>query len=241
MLKLSTLQDIFASRAFTIPDYQRGYAWDGDQRKDLLNDLEDLEKLGSEKQHYTGTIVVHKGAHAARTVVAQHFDVLDIVDGQQRLTTLVIFLWCISARLAMLQLPDAQETASEIRRAYVKFRELCKLSLNGGAHQFFQDHVIGEAPNPNPRLPAERNLLAAKQQFSAHLDERLLSANTDEERLQRLEALVALLTQRLGFVFFEVQDQAEVGVILDLTGGLRPPAAQFRVRQKVTRNGGDPA
>jgi len=227
MFKLSTLQDIFASRAFVIPDYQRSYAWEKEQRKDLLRDLEDLECLGSGRQHYTGTIVVHKGVHEARVVVTQHFDVLDIVDGQQRLTTLVIFLSCISARLAELQSSDAHETATEIRRGYVKFRELYKLTSNGGTQQFFQDHVLGDAPNPNPRLPAERNLLDAKVQFLAYLDERLRSATTDDERLQRLEGLVALLTQRLGFVFFEVQDQAEVGVMFEVMNARGKSLTQF--------------
>lgn len=227
MLKLSTLQEIFASRVFAVPDYQRGYAWGDEHRLDLLNDLEDIERLPSGKQHYTGTIVVHKGAHATRVVMTQHFDVLDIVDGQQRLTTLIIFLSCISARLETLQLADAQETATEMRRAYIKFREIYKLALNSGAQQFFQDHVLGSAPNASPRLPAERNLLAAKEQFSGYLNARLVSTDTDEERLRYLEGLVALLTQRLGFVFFEVEDQAEVGVMFEVMNARGKPLTQF--------------
>jgi hypothetical protein len=227
VLKLSTLQDIFASRAFMIPDYQRGYAWEDEQRKDLLNDLEDLERVGGGKQHYTGTLVVHKGAHEPSVVVAQHFDVLDIVDGQQRLTTLVVFLSCIATRLSALHLPEAEETAHEIRRCYVKFREIYKLTLNGSAQQFFQDHVLGDAPNPSPRLPAERNLLAVKKQFAAYLDTHVASAKTDAERIARLEALVALLTQRLGFVFFEVQHQAEVGVMFEVMNARGKPLTQF--------------
>lgn len=227
MYKLSTLQDIFASRAFVIPDYQRGYAWDDEQRQDLLNDLEDLERLESSKQHYTGTLVVHKGAHAPRTVVTQHFDILDIVDGQQRLTTLTVFLSCIAARMASLKSTEAQETAGELRRTYIKFRDLNKLSLNGGAQQFFHDYVLGNAPNPNPRLAAERNLLAAKHQFSAYLDLRLCSAATDEEQLPRLESLITLITQRLGFVFYEVHDQADVGVMFEVMNARGKPLTQF--------------
>ena len=39
--QLCSIKDIFAygERAFRIPDYQRGYSWEKDQRSDLLKDL----------------------------------------------------------------------------------------------------------------------------------------------------------------------------------------------------------
>ena len=40
--ELLTLKQVFAEgkRSFIIPDYQRGYSWEEDQRKDLLKDIE---------------------------------------------------------------------------------------------------------------------------------------------------------------------------------------------------------
>lgn len=48
------LQQLFESRVFKIPNYQRGYSWETDQIRDLLEDLE----LTIGKRHYTGTIVL---------------------------------------------------------------------------------------------------------------------------------------------------------------------------------------
>ena len=39
-----TLVDLFTSKFFIIPDYQRGYAWGEKQLIDLWDDINDLEK-----------------------------------------------------------------------------------------------------------------------------------------------------------------------------------------------------
>jgi uncharacterized protein with ParB-like and HNH nuclease domain len=70
---------------FTIPSYQRPYSWEKEQAGELLDDL--LQALGVVKvpieelnPYFLGSIVLIKGD-------APHSEV---VDGQQRLTTLVI-------------------------------------------------------------------------------------------------------------------------------------------------------
>jgi len=104
MTNLDSLQSVFKNRAFVIPDYQRGYAWEREQRQDLLNDLEDLEQIEAGKIHYTGTLVLHKGLRGAVKTPGQTFEVVDIVDGQQRLTTLVILLHTIAQTLSLIHI-----------------------------------------------------------------------------------------------------------------------------------------
>lgn len=73
---------------FNIPEYQRGYRWEKKQVADLLNDLKDFidrrsENLIKEKEFYClQPIVVYK-------IGDNHYDV---IDGQQRLTTLYLIL-----------------------------------------------------------------------------------------------------------------------------------------------------
>lgn len=80
---LKSLSDIFSrdSIQFVIPDYQRGYSWEEEQRKDLW---EDLENITDGHDHYTGMFTFCKD------VDDEH--VYYIVDGQQRLTTLIILI-----------------------------------------------------------------------------------------------------------------------------------------------------
>lgn len=69
--------------SFTIPTYQRPYAWKTDQTLQLLDDLEDSLTRGASETYFLGSIVLvrREGPNA-----------FDVIDGQQRLTTLTILL-----------------------------------------------------------------------------------------------------------------------------------------------------
>ncbi len=92
-----SLDSLFKEKIFRIPDYQRGYAWQHEQLKDFW---EDLINLSSDRSHYTGvlTLKLIPQAEVAESskeywLVDDHsYKVLHIVDGQQRLTTFIIFL-----------------------------------------------------------------------------------------------------------------------------------------------------
>ncbi|MEH2404171.1 DUF262 domain-containing protein [Nostoc sp.] len=74
--------------AFSIPAYQRPYAWTKDQASELLTDLLSFLGDGSEavtdaNPYFLGSIVLIKSEDAPKA---------DVVDGQQRLTTITILL-----------------------------------------------------------------------------------------------------------------------------------------------------
>ncbi|WP_336206276.1 DUF262 domain-containing protein [Leuconostoc suionicum] len=73
------------STLYQIPDFQRDYSWYEVQQTDFLKDL--LSNLG--KQYFFGTIIVVKSERASENAV------YSLIDGQQRLTTFVIFLQAI--------------------------------------------------------------------------------------------------------------------------------------------------
>ena len=92
-----SLDRLFKQKIFRIPDYQRGYAWQRPQYKDFW---EDLVNLAPNRQHYTGVLTFTKVATSQVQEDAKEYwlldddgyDMFNIVDGQQRLTTFVIFL-----------------------------------------------------------------------------------------------------------------------------------------------------
>ena len=92
-----SLDRLFKQKIFRIPDYQRGYAWQRPQYKDFW---EDLVNLAPNRQHYTGVLTLTKVAATEVEEDAKEYwlidddgyDMFNIVDGQQRLTTFVIFL-----------------------------------------------------------------------------------------------------------------------------------------------------
>jgi hypothetical protein len=68
---------------FRVPEYQRPFSWDADHFEDLIQDIITANR---EQEYFLGTIVLHHREEAGN---------YDVVDGQQRLTSLMILLACL--------------------------------------------------------------------------------------------------------------------------------------------------
>ena len=226
--QLKDLRSIFASRIFEVPDYERGYAWTEHHRRDLLNDLRDLATLDAAKRHFTGTLVLHRGRHPSRRALGRTLDVVDIVDGQQRLTTLVVLLSVIVRRLRALGSDDALGLARDLTETYLALQGTPRLTPHGDTAEFFRDHILGELTNPAPRSPPARALLAARAEFEDFLD-RTLAGLDDAAKYTSLDDLATLLQTRLGFVLFEVDDEADVGVMFEVMNARGKRLTQFEL------------
>lgn len=87
------LKDLFDGRkVFNIPDYQRAYAWD--KTRQLPDFLEDIENQSLGRDYFLGTILFQE-----REEKMQGYDVIDVVDGQQRITTIIIFMKALLGEL----------------------------------------------------------------------------------------------------------------------------------------------
>jgi len=74
---------------YVIPPYQRRYSWERKQVTDFIDDIRLLDETDS---HLLGSIVCLAGPHTAG------INTLELVDGQQRLTTIAIILHCLQER-----------------------------------------------------------------------------------------------------------------------------------------------
>lgn len=118
MNELESLKSIFKDRLFKIPDYQRGYAWTTKHLKDFWEDLVNLP-LG--KLHYTGLLSLKKVDQSVwqnwndeRWLVEDRgYKPFHIVDGQQRLSTFVIFIQTVTELLQHLP-ENEKKTEDEI-------------------------------------------------------------------------------------------------------------------------------
>lgn len=98
--QLLTLSKIFSERLFRIPDYQRGYAWSQKQLKDFWSDLQQIE---SGHNHYTGVLTVEdvssdtykQWPEDVWIIESKNYQPFFIVDGQQRITTVIILIQII--------------------------------------------------------------------------------------------------------------------------------------------------
>ncbi len=84
-LKEVSIEELFDGNeksVYEIPTYQRNYAWEKDEITALVQDIYDAYKKDASKPYYIGTLVsYHKGDR-----------VFEIIDGQQRLTTIRLLL-----------------------------------------------------------------------------------------------------------------------------------------------------
>jgi hypothetical protein len=120
MNNVYSIQETFAGKILQVPDYQRGYAW---ERRHCDELLEDLEFLVAGKEHYTGCLVLHKQNEAVRDDGGQRHEVYHIVDGQQRLATLVLLLDAIRAKLTTSQ----PKLGAGVAKSYIQFADQAPL------------------------------------------------------------------------------------------------------------------
>ena len=115
-----TLFELFASSTFTVPIYQRAYAWEERQCEDFLRDLAEHPQSNPLRRHFLGTVLL------AAKPPGDFRSRFDIVDGQQRLTTATIFAVAAIARIA----------DDESLRSRAETFRLALLNGNGGERLF---------------------------------------------------------------------------------------------------------
>ena len=80
------IKDVF-SKWFRIPEYQRPYVWDTDQVAELLDDIMEARNSNPDSQYFLGSMVLLKKESEEGSTKYEEYDLLD---GQQRLTTLFL-------------------------------------------------------------------------------------------------------------------------------------------------------
>lgn len=77
------------NKKFIIPEYQRPYAWSDEQIQVLFDDLVEYTINDSESTYFLGTIVAYENDDQEQ----------EIIDGQQRITTLFLLLRAVYSKL----------------------------------------------------------------------------------------------------------------------------------------------
>lgn len=118
-----TIKELFSSKKadFLIPDYQRPYAWEESECQTLWDDIfafafpeNDYTKFDSDNDEYfLGPIVTFKNDDGK----------LEIIDGQQRLTTLMLLLRAFYSKFGNMKDPYAIKTSEDISTCIWKTNE----------------------------------------------------------------------------------------------------------------------
>ncbi len=102
---------------FLIPDYQRPYAWDEDQCQTLWDDIflfsfpdNNYEAFDENEEYFLGSIVMYKNEKVKS----------EVIDGQQRLTTLMLILRAFYDKFANMQDKNSKLTRDRIEKCIWK-------------------------------------------------------------------------------------------------------------------------
>jgi hypothetical protein len=206
--QFQTLGQLLTGRLFKIPEYQRAYSWGKKQRKDLFEDIKKVRGSGN-NGHFMATMVGLR--RRTIRIGADDFVELEIVDGQQRLTTITILLRALALRLTKGR-RDEKTHAQDVNRLLVKGDDLNLLLLqtNHDTSHIFVDYVrTGKRPEHGAgETSADQNLIDAILQCEEFVDEWCKEGTCVE--------LLALVRNRLSVIFHEIEDEALVYTVFEV-------------------------
>ncbi|MGX3044404.1 DUF262 domain-containing protein [Helicobacter sp. T3_23-1056] len=151
----------FFNNSYAIPVYQRAYSWEDAQWKVFLEDLQEATK-GSNHYFFGNVLLENTG---------------DIIDGQQRITTIVIFARALcnilkdkKEKLSNDDKVDNKEFIRRIEEDYLIKRDKPKLEAVEYDRDYFRDFIIkGDDKKHEPQTPSQERIKKAKEHFEKAL------------------------------------------------------------------------
>lgn len=133
------IKDVF-KKWFRIPEYQRPYVWEADQVNELLEDVMHAQISNSESEYFLGSMVLKKNE---KTEGQTKYIEYDLLDGQQRLTTLFLITAVVrdltpanntsrltSCKESIFQMENTDDNIPERLRIVFDIREAVRSFIN---------------------------------------------------------------------------------------------------------------
>jgi hypothetical protein len=194
---------------YRIPPFQRDYSWTEAEWEDLWLDIVSTLAPDGEPAHYMGYLVLQ----------SQDDKVFDVIDGQQRLTTLSLIVLATLKNLQRLidsgKDPErTRQRLEQLRQTYVGYLDpvtlvpRAKLALNRNNENYYQTYLV-PLVDPLPQRgfrASEHSLRKAFVWFDKRLSDYVRrSGEPDEGRL--LAQLVDQMSDKLFFTVITVTDE----------------------------------
>jgi len=205
-IQLDGISNVLKTRRFKVPAYQRSYAWETEHVEALLADVNDAIKA-KENEYFLGSIVV-TGPDERR---------FEVVDGQQRLTTVSLLIAAIRNRFRE---EKDDEAATSIRNDFLasvdrktKEREP-KLALNEVDNELYQELIEDSSIIDKSKYPRQshKRLLAAANCMDAYI-ENLCELSPDSE--ETLHEWLDYLETNLKVILVVAPDDSNAFVIFE--------------------------
>ena len=231
MSELISLQKLFKDSIFRIPDYQRWYSWRDLQLEELRSDVINLLPW---KEHYTGMLSLKKldenyvkdWNDEEWLIKNKWYNAYHIVDGQQRLTTLIILIKEIVNYYKKINQDKSDNEIilndtplSEIISQYLVIKkpgDIIKTykfwyEKDNPSFEFFKTRILeSETPWHLEETFYTLNLENAKKYFSRKVEEL-----ANEKWLDDVWELFRKITQKLVFNMYYIDDDFNVFIAFE--------------------------
>lgn len=189
--------------SYCVPPFQRDYSWGADEWDDLWQDIVGLFGEDPEPAHYMGYLVLQSSDNR----------VFDIIDGQQRMTTLSLLMLAAVSHLTDLAVPDdpddpQYQRAQQLRHNYIGYLDpvslvaRSKLTLNRHDDGFYQNYLVPLERLPQRGLNASEHLLRRAFTF---FKERVKERSQDDG--EAVARFVDVAVDKLFFTVITVTDE----------------------------------
>lgn len=205
---LSISKYLSTSKVLKVPEFQRSYAWTEDEVSQLWDDV--VEAIDDKKlEYFIGPIVVKNGEHS-----------LDVIDGQQRLTTSLILLSIIRR---IFRFSGDDQRADWFRNEFFGKQDVITLKtsekffMNEENNDVFRNYVIADATKEN--IKEEQKKYLKKNSNYLILQSILILWELVENHIgsqkEKLLELHNYLYEKVKILVMEVQDEADAYVIFE--------------------------
>lgn len=188
---------------FYIPDYQRGYRWTKQQVEDLLNDIKDFKESSPQAYQFycVQPLVVRKMSDDE--VERKNLESgiwYEVIDGQQRLTTIYLILQALKVELNKKHFPNLYSL---------------KYQRNNKIESFFKNPQKDESEIDLYHISNAYDTITSwierNWDFDTQLLETLISSNVDEDNRDK--------ANNVRFIWYESVDENAINVFTRLNIG----------------------
>ena len=171
MERQTTIKKLFHEEGilFAIPSYQRAYSWEVEKdKKQVEQFLTDIKEQNPKKKYFFGHFLFEKDEHNETKYW--------VIDGQQRLTTIVIFMSCL---IRELEVREKQEDIKDliddtlqvwrIKELYIKLGRNFKFHTVSYDNPFFESFIYENNLNAKTDSSSAKRIREAKQVFEKEI------------------------------------------------------------------------
>ena len=185
---------------FVVPKFQRDYSWDKEQWDDLWQDVEHLKETND--YHYMGYLVLQN----------QDGKVYQIIDGQQRFTTITLLVLSVVKRIKELGNSDEKEKlrVQSLMDTYVGSLDSVtleynnKLVLNRNNNDYYKDYIVKLGRLRVGSMTATQKLMRGCFEF---FDKKLKEGEFADYDGQQFAEFITYIVDHLYFTRINVSDE----------------------------------